>query len=239
MKYTHEFYAPLGEDHPDYVADCSPDFHAQGIQDLNFEAILESCIEHVLLNWDFTLVANGQQSPDGPRRVTVLDLLSNKDLQSISIATSNIKYLYDEATILIEKYEDKLAHNIMRVFQPPGADVRAQYQKWDYEFWHRILDELGCVDTPETVLMVGDSHLQDIHTPKLLGIKTALVDRFMHVELFQYREDMDERFLTALQEINYKEILAMADQFWVDPLTIHKTLGREALRWQEQMPVEN
>jgi hypothetical protein len=60
-----------------------------------------------------------------------------------------------------------------------GAEDRLRYPRWktNPQFWRYLLKTIGMLDSPERVVMIGDSPVRDIETAQAQGIKTVQVGR--------------------------------------------------------------
>ena len=166
------FRQPLSPEDIEYV-ECTPDLQLHDPLELDPDAMAALGVKHLLFDLDGTLVSN---SP-APGRLIIEPFLlahlhrlyTDERFASLSLATNNRRFL-DEVAL-------QIGENI-RVFQPTslGDDYEETF-KHNPRFYELILAELGCSDTPQAVVMIGDSRRYDILPAQQMGMKTVLVDR--------------------------------------------------------------
>jgi len=123
-------------------------------------------------------------------------LYNDGEFESVSIATSNsASHIYD----VMEKYTDwSLAEGgLMTIYQPFEAGTLGTQYKGHKAYWKKILFDIECTDTPEHVVMIGDSHAQDVVAPQKQGLRTVLLDR--KTKPFRNLEAARARMLAMLE----------------------------------------
>jgi predicted HAD superfamily phosphohydrolase YqeG len=158
---------------PAYLAECAPDAAYPGFPDVDFDELAALGINHVLLDVDGTL------SPRGALDITVDEATAAKLAE---LEERNHQGMFE--TVSLATDNGRHPSNLLRslgltddhvVFQPREAGRLGTQFKTSSTFWRRILFELDCWDTPETVGIIGDSPLADVVTPQQHGLRAVLV----------------------------------------------------------------
>jgi predicted HAD superfamily phosphohydrolase YqeG len=162
------FRAPLTSEDPHFV-ECKPDLHVPDLLDLSADVITDLTVEHVFVDFDGTMAANGNRPPVAePMLDHVRSLATDARFKTFGIATDNrAPYMESIAASLGEH---------VKLFQP-NETPSGPIMKFHPGFYRRILFETDTWDNPELVVMIGDSLRYDILPAQQLGMKTILIDR--------------------------------------------------------------
>lgn len=155
-------------DHPHYV-ECAPDLYVPELLDLTPEALLGLDIEHIFMDFDGTIAANGNLPPMSDEMLAYLQALSTDSrFASFSIATNSMSNEMGRIAASIGPHV-----NLFQPVETPNGPIFKHHPG----FYRRVLFETDIWDTPELGVMIGDSHRYDINAASDAGLKTVLVDR--------------------------------------------------------------
>lgn len=162
------FRVPLTPEDPHFV-ECEPDLHVPELLDLSADAIASLAVEHVFIDFDGTMAANGNTPPvTDPMLDHVRKLASDARFKTFGIATDNRSFYMEDIAASLGEH--------VRLFQPKETR-KGPVMKFHPGFYRRILFETEIWDTPGLAVMIGDSTRYDILPAQQLGMKTILIDR--------------------------------------------------------------
>ncbi len=225
--YRH-FYAPLSSMHPDFVEGVAPFASEQRIEDVDFSLLADAGVEVVLLDWDHTLVANDQVYVEGTQQAVLHSLLRGDMFREVHIATSNGTGFSDRLEDYQKWADPTITQERIRAYQPQEYSGAEFIPKWEPAFWERVLADLDMQDTPEKVAMVGDSHIQDVHTPQQYGLYTVLLERYMRIDDYTISPKQPEH----RNRLAYMQIMSLAHRHHVHPEVIDPEHGAAAIEDQ-------
>lgn len=138
-----------------------PDFSANDVFDIDFEALQQMGIQHIIFDLDATIRAVHSSDMEEDIASFLDKLNASGQFESISLATNNIR----DVTAFSAPFG-------ARIFQPYFQKGRPVY-KPQRKFFQRILDTLHA--EPHEVAMIGDKVNSDIAGANKAGLLTVLV----------------------------------------------------------------
>jgi predicted HAD superfamily phosphohydrolase YqeG len=162
-----EFYRESVVRGDSHFLECEADFRVSEITEITPTMLKQLGVIHALIDLDKTLVCPPFKYIDPATLKHIKHVFGGLNIP-LSIATENGAYPEDLAALIGEG---------VRVFQPYINKAKQAIHKPDPIFYRRILFEIDLIDTPERVVMIGDSPFYDIEPAQRVGMKTIQVDR--------------------------------------------------------------
>lgn len=151
------------------LTNITPGYHFDSPEDVDFEQLFADGIRHILVDYDGTLAAGPGDYIHRPSVDALVTAIEAYRFKSLHLATDSYASLGRVAA--------SIGDNV-RVFQPYDRDTfQTSPGKRTPEFWKKVLRNIGCDESQQRVVMIGDSPITDIQVPGSLGIQTALVNR--------------------------------------------------------------
>ena len=139
-----------------------PDFTAQDVLDIDFKALKDLGVRHILIDLDLTLRKKMTRKLDAEVIIYLLEAVKKYGFSSLNIASNNM--------LNLRSYSTPLNAN---VFQPYWHRLRL-VRKPNKRFYNRIIDKLAA--KPAECVMIGDKLHADVFGGNRAGMVTILVN---------------------------------------------------------------
>jgi len=138
-----------------------PDFSVNSVLDIDFKALSNLGVKHVLFDLDLTIRKTNAKEIEAEIITYLVDLHREGVIHSLSLATNNVHNM--------DKFSKPLGARVFQPYRSKGRFVRKPHKA----YFQKIISELEA--DPSEIVMIGDKATVDVAGGNKSGMWTILV----------------------------------------------------------------